>query len=251
MARRLNLRHAGTIAARELLDVRRDRGTLITVAFFVLAMPVVLVLTSIRPAAQELAKTGNADAREALGLLLPVFMMQVGFMPLFVGVNVAATAFAGERENNTLGPLIATPIAAEAIFVGKLIAAAVPALAASLIAQGAYLASAAIFAGRDVLREMPVGLALVMGLLVVLSLVVLLGVELIVASRVATVRAAQQYGALVSLPLFFGVLFWAFKIRDLGAPLIAATMVLAAVAGVAALFVGAKTWRRDEVIARL
>ena len=251
MTRLLNLRHAGTIAARELLDLRRDRGTLITLAFFVLLMPLVLVVSSIRPAANELARSGDADAREALGLLLPVFMMQVGFMPLFVGVNVAATAFAGERENNTLGPLIATPIAAEAIFVGKLVAAAVPALVASLVAQGAYLAAAAIFAGSDVLGEMPVGLALVMGLLVVLSLVVLLGVELIVASRVTTVKAAQQYGALVSLPLFFLVLFWAFKIRDLGTPLITATMIGVAIAGAVALYVGAKTWRRDEVMARL
>ncbi len=56
MTRRLNLQHAGTIAARELLDVRRDRGTLMTVAFFVLAMPVVLVLTSIRPAARSWRK---------------------------------------------------------------------------------------------------------------------------------------------------------------------------------------------------
>lgn len=245
------MRHAWTIARRELADVRHDRGTLVTAAFFVLVMPLILVFTSIRPAAHEVERAAAPDARRALSLLLPVFMMQVGFLPLFVGVNVAATAFAGERENGTLEPLVATPVASEAIFAGKLMAAAIPAFGASLMAQVIYLVGVLLLAGESALREMPRNLTLAMGLLVFLTLFVLLGVELIVASRVATVRAAQQYGALISLPIFFGAMFWAFKIRDLGVALITATMVGSAVAAAVALLIGAKTWRREAVVARL
>jgi ABC-2 type transport system permease protein len=249
----LSLRHAWTIAARELGDAVRDRGTMATGAFFVIVMPIILVVLSIRPIANEAAGTGPdaLDAADALEALIPVFLMQVGLLPLFIGVNVIATAFAGERETGTLGPLVATPVSTEAIFVGKLIAAAIPAFVAAVAAMLAYLGAIVLVTGTDTLDYLDVGDSLALALLVFLSLFVLLGLELIVASRVATVRAAQQYGALAGLPLFFGLMFWAFKVRDFGPVLIAATMIAAALAATLALIAGAKTWRREEAIARI
>ncbi|MEA2639204.1 MAG: hypothetical protein QOF51_598 [Chloroflexota bacterium] len=130
-------------------------------------------------------------------------------LPLFWIVTVALTAtiaadsFVGEKERDTIEPLLATPITNGELFFGKLLTAVIPAvigtwLGLAIFAFGVWRAHNPYFpqfllGDRD----------WVMSALVIIPLMALMsaGVAALISTRVATYRAAYQLNGLVVLPV--------------------------------------------------
>ena len=91
----------------------------------------IVILALLFPYAMEFASS-LALAPGVLPLtFIPFAVLLVGFFPLSISLVIALESFVGERERNTLEPLLAAPLSDAALYVGKLLAVVLPPLVAS------------------------------------------------------------------------------------------------------------------------
>jgi ABC-2 type transport system permease protein len=108
------------IFRKELRDYRRNRQ-------IVTSMAVLPLILSVYPSIQILALPASS-AGVLLGKQPLVYMLA---LPAIVPAVVAAYAVAGERQQDTLEPVLTTPIRREELVLGKALAALLPSLAVS------------------------------------------------------------------------------------------------------------------------
>ena len=123
------------------------------------------------------------------------FLLLAGLIPLGISTSLAADTFAGERERRSLETLLCAPQTIWSLFLGKGVAALLPAALLSWIATtGAW----AILQGR---ADAPFATYSVLTAAVIPSLGVLsTAFTLSISRRARSVRAAAQFAALALLP---------------------------------------------------
>jgi ABC-type Na+ efflux pump permease subunit len=228
------------IAKRGAIESLRDRSTAALGGFFSLVLPIVLVVTSIRP---------QSDGDDFSGAMLAGYLLLVGLLPTSAAVGSASGQFAGEFEQGTLTPLLASPASNAAIFAGKVLGAVGPALLFAAIAEVSYIGGLAIAIPGSVDR-LPVGLSLAMLALVPAVAVFAATVASLISSRVRTYNSAQQLAGFALLPIWGLVGGLAFAAREWNT-WITVVIVFGMIAiDVVLVLVAAATWRREEVLAR-
>jgi ABC-type Na+ efflux pump permease subunit len=242
-----DLRILWLIARRGALESLRDRLTLLFNLFFVLVFPIGLVLMVIRAQVATVVAAGRLDL---LGSILVVYVLSIGLLPATGAVGIASGQFAGEKEQGSLAPILASPASNFAIFGGKILGSVLPALGFAVVAEAVYLTSLAVVVGADKVRLLPVGLALALLALVPAVAVFAATVASLISSRVRTYNTAQQIGGLALVPFWAGVFGLTLKVRDWG-PWAFVGIVIGLFAVDAALIaLAAATWRREEVLAQ-
>ena len=133
-----------TIVDKEWAEVFKNRAVLFTVLFmplFFTALPLV-ILYAMR------ASPGNSDMMDMPSQFTRIcgnltgaactqyftinqFMLLFMMMPLAIPVAISAYSIVGEKTTRCLEPLLATPITTIELIVGKGLAAAIPAIAAT------------------------------------------------------------------------------------------------------------------------
>ena len=220
------------VMRRELRALLQDRRSVTMMLIFGLVLPIVIA-------------NGAIGARGRPDIVL-VIMTEVLVFPYIAGLQAALTAFVGEREHGTLGPLLATPLSNVSIFAGKLLGAAyVPSLATSAIGFTALFlrgkaADPFTIVSHGVLLETVV-LSLVAGF----AMVVL---GLLFGSKAKSVRGAQAITAVVVFPVIFGVQALAFVVVRESAWIAWSIMLGFAVAIVVSVGLSARIWNREEAL---
>lgn len=240
-------RVAWLLARQESGEVMQNRANTLLGAFIIALLPAILVLLTLRPLAARAAAAGTEGG---LGVAMAIDFLVVGLLPVTLAVMAAGNAFAGEHEGGSLAPLLATPTSNGAIFAGKVLGALVPTLLLAAAAQLGYALAIAAFLGPATLRRLPAGVTLAMVLLT--PLVALLGIAVasVISSRVRTLQEAQQYGSLLLLPIWLGLVGLAAKLQTWGTPALFGAAAGLALVDVLLVALGAATWRREEVMAR-
>ncbi|MCA9676964.1 MAG: ABC transporter permease subunit [Myxococcales bacterium] len=130
--------------------------------------------------------------------------MLYGVFPAVLAATFAADAFAGERERRTLETVLATPIAARSLFLGKLAAAVALALLGALVAMttGAISATAAAGALPPALTARHAAMIL-LGATGYATLTAVLATQ--ISMRVAVARTAQQAASMLSIAITAGL----------------------------------------------
>ncbi|MCK4444249.1 MAG: ABC transporter permease [Thermoplasmata archaeon] len=140
---------------------------------------------------------------QMLSFILFFYMMIPAVVPTFI----ASYSFIGEKNNRSLEPLLATPTTDMELFVGKTLAIFLVTMAATWVA---YIVSAVIV---NILAfpllgyyPLPNGLWIVGFLLLAPIFCILsISVNVLISSKVTDVRASQQIGGLVVLPVLMFV----------------------------------------------
>jgi len=238
------------VAGRELGELRRNRQVLFQFVVFGTVFPVFLALT-LRP-------TGGAPQNFAFVVI--AIAPHLGTLPAIL------QAFVGERAERTLAPLLATPLANQSIFLGKVLAVYLPALCVGALGLGIFATTVALSPPEQPnLPALPPGVtpeslgfptvqpgvtAAQLGEAFALSLAVGLAVlvlGIVASTRTNTVKSAQTLAALLGLPIYAGVAFLSFRLTS--SPLQVLTGALIAVPVLLlALFAVARKWRREEAI---
>lgn len=273
----MNVQRILTIGWKDVLLVTRNRSALLASVLvpliFVVVLPLVMLTVAGDP---NLEASGEFDdIRPMLAALPPVIRAQIGdlsiaqtfvvlllgyqFAPLFLilpmmlASTVAAESFAGEKERKTLEALLYTPASDAELFVGKALAALVPALAITLLSFAVYALMLNGY-GWNIMGRVwfptPTWWALVLW---VAPAVALAGIAtmVLVSSRVSTFMDAYQTSGMLVLPLLAlvvgqiaGVLFLTVEF----------TLALGAavwLADGALLWVGVRQFRRSRLVARI
>jgi ABC-2 type transport system permease protein len=176
------------------------------------------------------------------------FVILAGVLPISIG----SYSIVGEKLENTLEPLLATPTTDGEILLGKSLAAFLPTVVAI------YAGSVIFMVLMDVLTSARLGYlffpnwTMAVILLLTVPLITILSIEfnVIISARVSDIRAAQQLGALILLPL--GGIYVASEVGFISLTpdnlVIISAIIL--VADVVLFFLSRVTFRREEILTK-
>ncbi len=209
------------IVRKEWADIRSSTAVFapLLTAMGVVAVPFGLVVLG-GSAVRDLVE--DADLRRALALagarwpafatleplaqgqafLFQQFLVLVLLVPVQGGLAFAAHAIVGDKQARALEPLLATPLTSAELMLGKTLGAFIPALLTGVVAVAIYAVGIVALSEPGVVRALAnVRTLLLVGAIGPLLTLIALQVAVIASSRANDVRAAQQWGTLVILPL--------------------------------------------------
>ena len=140
---RHDLRLALIITRREVRDAFRDWRIIVPIFILTLVFPLLMNFT----AGRLLSFVSDYGAEIVGTRLVPFLLLVVGFFPTSFSLVIALETFVGEKERNSLEPLLATPLTNQQLYLGKMLAAVVPPLTASYLGIAVYLAGLAVTVG--------------------------------------------------------------------------------------------------------
>lgn len=156
--------------------------------------------------------TPEAKNSQFMSILLPMILTIFAFIG---GAHLAMDTTAGERERQSLEPLLATPASRAALVGGKMLAAALLGLASMLLILVSFKVSATLASGMA--KQMDVSFLAMGKLLLTLVPLVLIGTALItaLAAGAKSMKEAQSHIMwLMMLPMLPAYGLMAYPLKD-------------------------------------
>ncbi len=148
-------------------------------------------------------KTKSSDIYLALPMMLNMVLMIFIIVPATLPTIIASYSIVGEKNNKNLEPLLATPTTDGELLAGKIFSAFIPSMASTYFA---FLLGVLLL---DVILIPKISYPFLPNLTWILSMLLLAPIAclmsvlscVIVSSKVSDVRAAQQLGGFVVMPV--------------------------------------------------
>ncbi len=186
-------RMVSILMRREVHDTLRDWRIVIPILILTLFFPIMMSFVA-DLALNWVAKYGDPIIGERL---IPFLLMVVGFFPISFSLVIALETFVGEKERNSLEPLLATPITDTQLYFGKMLAAMAPPILAAYLGIAVYLLGLYFFKGWV---PSPTLLALIILLTAAEGLVMVSG-AVVLSSQTTSVRAANLLASFIIIPM--------------------------------------------------
>jgi len=244
----MRLSKAWIVASKDFKTFTKRKSILYTIVYFELVvsigLPFLIRFVASRP------NTGPVTSYlpNLLNAFSFLYVIGAGLAPL----GIAAYSLVGEKVQKSLEPLLATPTTDEEILAGKSIAAFLPAMATTFIGGLIFTILIDLFTHNTLnyLYFPNWNFAIILFLLAPLACILSVGYNILVSSRVNDVRTAQQFGALILLPL--GALYLLSEVQVLSlttSNMLIIAAVLAVVDGIVFYLVKA-TFQREEILTK-
>ena len=267
----LSTSRIAAILVKEVAELRRNRMALVPVvllAIFSIALPFLIALVipiiageplssdaeftrAIQRSAEPPGTRHLSDEALIQAFVFQQFLMMQLLIPVTGAMAFAGYSLIGEKQGRTLEPLLATPITTSELLIGKGLGALLPSLAIMLLAAIIYFAgmSALALPGvfLTVLNRRSVLLMLGVGPMAAL---VALQIAVLVSSRVNDPRTAQQFGALLILPLTALFVMQFNGVFTLTLPIISLLFAVLTVAWLGLVVVGVAAFDRETILTR-
>lgn len=183
-----------------------------------------------------------------INFLLIFFIM----IPVILPTVMASYSFVGEKINRSLEPLLATPTTDSELLAGKALSIFLPCMVMTWLSFIPFVLIVNVFTAHPLgYAPLPdatwlIGVFLIAPLFCVMSI----ALNVVVSSRVSDVRASQQIGSLVILPVvvFFVIALAGFFTLGPEVMLLLAGVVLLGDLGIAYLCL--KTFQREQILIR-
>ena len=208
----MSLQRVRAVVRKEVREFRRNRFVIGTMA----ALPFVFLITPMVTIFRIPASASGPQIKAAVGVIsLLMFIVPVVLPPVIASYSVV-----GERDQDTLEPVLTTPIRATELLLGKAVAAFIPSVGVAYAIYLIVLVSVRFGAAHvvsDVVWHPPQLLAqlLFTPLLALWAIWVGIGIS----TRASDVRVAQQLATLASLPLLGFTSLVSFQIITPSVPL--------------------------------
>ncbi len=187
---------------------------------------------------------------EAQAVMLNTSLLYFVILPIMIPLSIAVYAIVGEKEQGTLEPLLATPLTETELFMGKGLAAVIPALIITWLTYGAFLAVTWALLGA-----IPEGvlsapwLASVFLLSPLLAMFAVL-VTVLVSSRTTDPRAAYQFSSLALLPALVPLIVYSTQLTAVSLTLVAVEAAVLIALNAVILYVAVRLFRRESILTR-
>ena len=207
------------------------------------------MIRALRQQAPELAGLGEQPVFHIY--LFGQFLLLLLLVPVMGAMTIATHSVIGEKQNRSLEPLLATPVTAVELLLGKCLAAAIPSVLVGWVTTGLYSIGVYWLGGPDVFAHVfnRRGLAIV-GLIAPLMAVLSLALGVAVSSRANDPRSAQQVAVLVVLPVIGVMAGQLTGLFFLGLPAILVIAAGLAFAGVVVLGIAVQLFQRETILTR-
>ncbi len=229
------------------------------VLYSLIAMPIILgvVLPIIFIFALNSEITSGALSHEqalaAAGQIVNLATMYFVLIPAILPSIIASYSFVGEKIEKSLEPLLATPTTDGELLLGKSLASFIPCMVVTYV--GAAISAIIIDVWSVTTSQIGTILIpnqywlIVIGVIAPLACIMSVEANIIVSSKVNDIRAAQQLGGLIVLPLIFLVIF-ASTSAQLSTIIAIAVIVALAVADIALFYLSKATFQREEILTK-
>ena len=233
-----DLKHAATIAWRELGDLWRERAMMVVTALFALGIPAYLGIVA-----------GSMNLRENYVL---VWALDSAIMPIFPAAMMMVHAFISERDQGVLPTLLATPVSNFALFGGKTLPLILLGILQGIGAAAFFLATLVFVYHYHFSAQAYAPLA-ILPVVVICATLLICGAGVTIASRIRSARSAAlalTFASLGILGLEFALGLWLMldPIGHLVAPDVLASHCAL---GIASLVIAAQTYRREQIVGLL
>ncbi len=165
-------------------------------------------------------------------------------------MSMASYSLIGEKVQKSLEPLLATPTTDEEILVGKNIAAAVPAVITTYLGAAIFMALMDwVSHGKlDYLYYPNWNMGVILLLLAPLAIIFSIGVNILISSRATDIRAAQQLGAFIMVPL--AVIYVLSEINVISLTVTTLLIMAAAIfaADIIVIYLAKAIFKREEIL---
>jgi len=196
---------------------------------------------------------GKVSDEEALLItFIDALLMFYVLVPAILPTMIASYSFVGEKTNKSLEPLLATPTTDMELLMGKGLSIFMPTMAVTWVSLIPFVILVDVITA-PALGYMPLpNLLWALGVFLLAPLFCLMAIfaNVIVSSRVSDVRASQQIGSLIVLPLvaFFIVILTGLVALDVMKMLLFIGLIAVVVVGL--LYVASKIFKREEILIR-
>lgn len=195
------------VTRREVRDQLRDWRIIVPVLVLTIFFPWLMNFT----ARQAISFVERYGAPIVGDRLIPFLLMVVGFFPISVSLVIALESFVGEKERQSIEPLLLSPLSDWQLYLGKLLAAIVPPLLASYLGILVYLIGIYL---QVEWQPNPVLLTQLL-LLTTVQALVMVSAAVVVSSQTTSVRAANLLASFIIIPMALLIqaesiiMFWA------------------------------------------
>ena len=250
---------------KEWLEIRQQRTLLLTILLLPLIFTLIAVGTftaigilpnigtssnsNILPIPALAGMSSIEIAQAIIGLQMSLLYV---LLPIIITSVIASYSIVGEKTSRTLEPLLATPIRTWELLVGKSLSSLLPAMAATWLAGGIFIACVALFSLSSRVIAAIISPAWLIVFLLWTPLLALIGIAIMVAisSRVNDPRTAQQFSIFLVLPILGIIIGQVSGLFVLG-PLIAFVIFLALVLlAVLAIVIVTRLFQREVILTR-
>ncbi len=241
------------VTKKDLSVFKRNRYILYSLVALPLILGVVLPIIfifSLEAEAAQLTRPQLIDAAQTITNLGSTYFV---IIPAALASIIGSYSFVGEKVERSLEPLLATPTTDGELLLGKSLAAFIPCMGVT------YIGVAIFSILLDGWSSLTLGTFLIPNtywviiIVMMAPLVCVLSVEanVIISSRVNDIRAAQQLGSLVVIPIVLLVVFASTGGTIISKELLALiTSAALAVATIALFYLSKVTFQREEILTK-
>ena len=240
------------VTSKDLSVFKKNKYILYSLVALPLAAGVVLPLIFIYALQSQASTLTRAQFISAAITLAKTGSIYFVLIPVILPAIMGSYSIVGEKIEKSLEPLLATPTTDGELLLGKSLATFLPTLGVT------YLGTAIFVTVMDVWSYIKFGLfllpntdfALMLGVLAPLACVMSVEANVIISSRVNDIRAAQQLGTYVVIPL---ILLLVFSIQLTIFPislLVLTVSTIIAVVDIALFYLAKATFQREEILTK-
>ena len=191
------------VAAKDLSVFRNNKYILYSLIAMPLIMGLLIPVMLIYTLQAQAALLSQAQLVEAATSLVNIFSSFFVLNAVALPTIIASYSFIGEKLEKSLEPLLATPTTDGELLFGKSLGAFIPCIGATYIGELIFVM---VIDGWSLINLGTLLLptvywTLVTGLVIPLACVLSVEANIIISSRVNDIRAAQQVGGIIILPL--------------------------------------------------
>ncbi|MGD0978574.1 MAG: hypothetical protein ABR962_05465 [Candidatus Bathyarchaeia archaeon] len=233
------------VATKDFSVFRKNRYVFLSL----IAIP--LIVGVAMPASLLLSFSAGQVPLSSVTLIVNLVNWYLVIIASILPTVIASYSFVGEKIEKSLEPLLATPTTDSELLLGKSLAAFLPCIGATCVgaAISAALIDAWSYARLRVFLLPNWDWAMIVAIITPLACILSVEANVIISSRVNDVRAAQQLGGLVVLPLLLAVFLAASGEFSTSLLTLALSGILV-VADITLFFVSKATFQREEILTK-
>jgi len=240
------------VTAKDLSVFRNNKYILYSLIAMPLIMGLLIPVVLIYSLQAQVAVLTQAQLIEVATLFVNMFSSFFVITAVALPTVIASYSFIGEKLEKSLEPLLATPTTDSELLFGKSLGAFIPCIGATYIGELIFVI---VIGGWSIINLGTLLLptlhwALVTGIIIPLAGVLSVEANIIISSRVNDMRAAQQIGGIIILPLLLlTVLPSVIQII----PMVTLALILSgglAVADVGLFYLSKAIFQREEILTK-
>ena len=253
-----------TIIDKEWAEVFKNRLVLFTVTLLPIlftALPLIILSATKGTGTNQTtiptealgALCGGLPAQDCMQIYLAnEFLLLFMIMPVMIPITIAAYSIVGEKTTRSLEPLLATPISTVELLSGKMLAAVIPGVLATIVCFFIFLFLLPFVGVGLAVRNYIAGPTWMLAVLIIGPLMAILAASfaVIISSRVNDPRVAEQFSAILLLPILVVLFGQVAGIIVVNVQLMVVAIIAFIAIDAGVVYLGAKLFQRENILTR-